>query len=135
MALALVIGWHARKALLLVSAGLARDSKSFDLDPLDRELHLASAITARLFRRVTETTACTRLSLLQQSEMVITLHRIIEAEAWMDAAIALISFELPSWGVRRLICEEGGWLCSLSRQPNLPTSLDEPARASEHERD
>ena len=109
---------------------LARDSQSLDLDLLDRELHLASAITAPLFRKVTESAACTRLSSLQQSGMAITLDRIIEAGAWTDAAIALIGFELPHWSIRRLVCEDGEWLCSLSRQPNLPMFLDEPAEGS-----
>jgi hypothetical protein len=45
----------------------------------------------------------------------ITLDRLIEAGAWTDAAITLIGFELPSWSVRRLACEDGEWLCSLSR--------------------
>jgi hypothetical protein len=108
----------------------ARGSQSFDLDLLDRELHLAAAITAPLFCKVTESAACTRLSSLQQSGAVIMLDRIIEAGAWTDAAIALIGFELPHWSVRRLVCEDGEWLCSLSRQPNLPMFLDDPAEGS-----
>jgi hypothetical protein len=42
----------------------------------------------------------------------------------------LIEFELPDWSVRRVVCEGGEWLCSLSRQPNLPIFLDEPAEGS-----
>jgi hypothetical protein len=106
----------------------ARDSQSFNLDLLDRQLHLASAITAPLFRKVTESAACTRLSSPQQSGMATTLDRIIEADAWTDAAIALIGFELLNWRARRLVCEDG--LCSLSRQPALPIFLDEPAQGS-----
>jgi hypothetical protein len=109
---------------------LAPDLQSFDLDLLDRELHLASAITAPLFRKVTESAACTRLSSLRQSGKPITLDRMIEAGAWTDAAVTLIGFELPNWSVRRLVCEDGEWLCSLSRQPNLPIFLDEPAEGS-----
>ena len=108
----------------------ARDSQSFNLDLLDRQLHLASAITAPLFRKVTESAACTRLSSLQQSGMATTLDRIIEADAWTDAAIALIGFELLNWSARRLVCEDGEWLCSLSRQPALPIFRDEPAQGS-----
>jgi hypothetical protein len=106
----------------------ARDSQLFNLDLLDRQLHLASAITAPLFRKVTESAACTRLSSLQQSGMATTLDRIIEADAY--AAIALIGFELLNWSARRLVCEDGEWLCSLSRQPALPIFLDEPAQGS-----
>ena len=106
---------------------LAPESQSFDLDLLDRELYLAPAVTALLFRKVTESGACTRLPSLRQMGKTITLDRLIEAGAWTDAAITLIGCELPNWGVRRLVCEEGEWLCSLSRQPNLPIFLDESA--------
>jgi hypothetical protein len=40
---------------------------------------------------------------------------------------ALIALELPLWTVRRLAFENGEWLCSLSRQPNLPMALDDCA--------
>jgi len=108
----------------------APESQSFNLDLLDRELHLAPAVTALLFRKVTESGACTRLSSLRQLGKPITLDRLIEAGAWTDAAITLIGFELPNWSVRRLVCEDGEWHCSLSRQPNLPIFLDEPAEGS-----
>jgi len=42
----------------------------------------------------------------------------------------LIELELPRWKVRRLVYEDGGWFCSLSRQPGLPVTLDETADAS-----
>ena len=45
-------------------------------------------------------------------------------------AIILIGFEFPNWCVRRLVCEDGEWLCSLSRQPNLSIFLDELAEGS-----
>ena len=60
----------------------------------------------------------------------ITLDRLIEAGAWADAAIALVRLELPNWSLRRLVYEDGEWLCSLSRQPNLPIFLDEPGEGS-----
>ena len=91
------------------------EPQSLDLDLLDRELHVAPAVTALLFRKVIESGACTRLPSLRQMGKTITLDRLIEAGAWTDAAITLIGFELPSWSVRRLACEDGEWLCSLSR--------------------
>jgi hypothetical protein len=109
---------------------LVRDSQLLDLDLLDRELDLAPAITAPLFRKVTGSAACTRVASVQESEMATTLDRLIEAGAWTDAAIGLIGFELPHWSVRRLVYEDGEWLCSLSRRPNLPMFLDEPAERS-----
>jgi hypothetical protein len=90
---------------------------------------VAPAVTALLFRKVIESGACTRLPSLRQMRKTIALDRAIEAGAWTDA-ITLIGFELPNWSVRRLFCEDGEWLCSLSRQPNLPIFLDEPAEAS-----
>jgi hypothetical protein len=60
----------------------------------------------------------------------ITLDRLIEAGAWADAAIALVGLELPNWSLRRLVYEDGEWLCSLSRQPNLPIFFDEPGEGS-----
>jgi len=52
------------------------------------------------------------------------LERLIAAGAWTDAALVLIELELPAWSLRRLIREDDEWFCSLSRQPNLPTTLD-----------
>jgi hypothetical protein len=78
---------------------LAPESQSCDLDLLDRELYLAPAVTALLFRKVTESGACKRLPSLRQMGKTITLDRVIEAGAWTDAAITLIGFELPNWNV------------------------------------
>jgi hypothetical protein len=58
------------------------------------------------------------------------INQLIEAGAWNDAALALIALELPAWKLRRLVHEDGQWLCSLSRQPNLPLALDDTADAS-----
>ena len=108
----------------------APESQSLDLDPLDRELYLAPAVTPLLFRKVTESGACTWLPSLRQMGKTITLDRVIEAGAWTDATITLIGFELPNWSVRRLVCEDREWVCFLSWQPNLPIFLDEPAQGS-----
>ncbi len=70
--------------------------------------------------------ACTRIP----AEKVARIDQLIEAGAWSDAALALIDLELPAWKLRRLVYEDGEWLCSLSRQPNLPMALDDTADAS-----
>jgi hypothetical protein len=57
------------------------------------------------------------------------IERLIEAEAWCDAVMALIRIALPLWDIRRLVCENGEWFCSLTRQPNLPLDLDDTADA------
>jgi hypothetical protein len=58
------------------------------------------------------------------------VSRLVESGAWTDAALALVEFELPQWKLRRIVYEDGEWLCSLSRQPQLPPELDEVAEAS-----
>ena len=99
-----------------------------DFERLDEALRLTPSLSAEAFGHVIE--HCTRLSSLRQAGKATKLARLIEAGAWTDAAIALIEFELPHWSVRRIVCEDGEWLCSLSRQPNLPIFLDECAEGS-----
>jgi hypothetical protein len=98
-----------------------------DFERLDEALRVTPALSSELFGRVTE--HCMRLSSLRQSGKAIELDRAIEAGAWTDAAITLIEFELPNWRIRRIVCEDGEWVCSLSRQPSLPIFLDEPVEA------
>jgi hypothetical protein len=72
--------------------------------------------------------ACTRIPLISgETERI---DRLIVAGAWTDAALALVALELPAWTVRRLAYEDGEWVCSLSRQPNLAESFDETVDAS-----
>jgi hypothetical protein len=99
------------------------------LDRLANELRLARALTGELFSRITGN-ACTRLPLLNKAGKSGQLDRLIEAEAWTDAALALIELELPGWKLRRLAYEDGEWICCLSRQPNLPVQIDDTADAT-----
>jgi hypothetical protein len=55
--------------------------------------------------------------------------RLIDAEAWADAALALIELELPLWQVRRIAYDEGEWHCALSRERELPDWLDAAVEA------
>ena len=57
------------------------------------------------------------------------IQRLAAAEAWTDAALALIALEEPRWRLRRLAREDGEWHCALSRQPDLPLGLDDCAEA------
>ena len=50
------------KRLAMGPCHAAPEPQSLDLDLLDRELHVAPAVTALLFRKVIESGACTRLS-------------------------------------------------------------------------
>jgi hypothetical protein len=68
--------------------------------------------------------ACWRLPSLGPSERTARLMRLIDAEAWADAALALLELELPRWQVRRIAYDEGEWHCALSRERELPDWLD-----------
>ena len=57
------------------------------------------------------------------------VERLLAAGAATDAALMLIALELPGWQLRRLVYEDGEWLCSLSRQPYVPYDLDDTADA------
>jgi len=102
-----------------------------DFERLDVALRSAPALSSRLLRDVTE--GCTRLASLRQSGRAAALDRLVEAGAWTDAALGLLKLELPSWTIRRLVREGDEWFCTLSRQPNLPIALDEPAEAAHAE--
>jgi hypothetical protein len=95
------------------------------VDRLIDQLRLAPTLTTDLFSDVI-VHACTRLTAGNAAR----IDQLIEAGAWTDATIALIELELPAWKLRRLVYEDGAWLCSLSRQPNLPVALDDTADAS-----
>jgi hypothetical protein len=93
-------------------------------DRLTGELRRAPAVTANLLSNVI-VEACMRLPALNATR----LDQLTKVGAWNDAALALIELELPTWKVRRLICEDGVWLCSLSRQPNMPIEFNDTADA------
>jgi hypothetical protein len=96
-----------------------------DFAQLDDELRLAPALGPELFRKLLAH-AGARISLLRQSGRAVRIEGLIEAGAWTEAALAAVELELPAWKVRRLVQEDGMWLCSLTRQPNLPIALDDP---------
>jgi hypothetical protein len=98
------------------------------IDALDDELRNARELQRGLFGKVIAA-VCTRLQLLRKLGRAGQLDRLADAGAWTDAALALIALELPAWKVRRLACENGEWLCSLSRQPHTPIMLDDTAEA------
>jgi hypothetical protein len=99
------------------------------IERADKALQLASAPTAGLFSKVMQG-ACARLPALKGLGSAARLERLIDAGAWAEAALALVELEMPAWSVRRLACERGEWVCSLSRQPNLPIAVDDTAEAS-----
>jgi hypothetical protein len=98
------------------------------LGRLEEQLRCARAITSQLMSDVIGQ-ACTRFPAHSRTVKA-KVNRLIESGAWTDATLALVELELPQWKLRRIIYEDGEWLCSLSRQPQLPLGLDEVAEAS-----
>jgi hypothetical protein len=101
--------------------------RQVDFDELDAVLQSASALSTSLFRKVLE--GCIRFESLRQAGKARLLDELAEAGAWTDAALRLLDLELPNWSIRRLVREGDDWLCTLSRQPNLPIALDDPVEA------
>ena len=72
---------------------------------------------------------CRRFPSLGQGERSARIMRLVDVEAWADAALALIDLELPMWQVRRIAYDEGEWHCALSRERELPDWLDAAVEA------
>jgi hypothetical protein len=102
-------------------------NNSDSLGALDNALRNAREPSVDLFSKIINS-GCTRVPALTQA--LTHIARLAEIGAWTEATFALIGLELPLWTVRRLAYENGEWLCSLSRQPNLPMTLDDCAEAT-----
>jgi hypothetical protein len=98
------------------------------LGELEVRVRRIQAITPRLLFYVIAG-VCVR-SAVRSGPAKTRIDRLIEAGAFTEATLALIELELPQWQLRRLVYEDGEWLCCLSRQPALPAGLDECAEAS-----
>jgi len=57
-------------------------------------------------------------------------RRLVTAQAWTDAALALMEIELPQWSLRRLTYDDGQWHCTLGRNHALPEWLDDTVEGS-----
>ena len=102
--------------------------RRYDPPSLGDRLRNAQAMTRPLMIEIIET-ACRRIPSLGQSGRTERLTRLIDAEAWADAALVLMELELPMWQVRRIAYDEGEWHCALSRERELPDWLDEAVEA------
>jgi hypothetical protein len=98
------------------------------LDDLHARLSGAQFVTPDLMSKVVAYT-CARIAMPNGSARLGQINRLIEAQAWTDAALALLALALPHWKPRRLVYEDGAWLCSLSKQWNLPDWLGDCAEA------
>ena len=88
------------------------------------QLRNAGYVTAKFLADIVHATG-RRLPSANPNAKAARVERLILAQAWTDAALALIDLELPQWQVRRLVYDEGEWHCALSRQRELPDWLDQ----------
>ena len=92
---------------------------------LDDRLRDAYGVTAEFLSDIVSET-CRRFPSNGGSAKAARVERLIQSQAWTDAALALIDLELPQWHVRRLAYDDGEWYCALSRQRELPDWIDQP---------
>ncbi|WP_440642149.1 hypothetical protein ACSHT2_14405 [Bradyrhizobium sp. PUT101] len=102
--------------------------RRYDPPSLGDRLRNAQAMTRPLMLDIIGH-VCRRIPALGQSGRTARLARLIDAEAWADAALALLELELPMWQVRRIAYDEGEWHCALSRERELPDWLDAAVEA------
>jgi hypothetical protein len=102
--------------------------RCYDRSSLGKRLDNAHVMTRPLMLDIIEH-ACRRFPSIGQSERTRRIMRLIDAEAWADAALALIELEIPMWQVRRIAYDEGEWHCALSRERELPDWLDAAVEA------
>jgi hypothetical protein len=70
-----------------------------------------------------------RISALGASNRAGRLQRLVQAEAWTEAALALVQLELPHWKLTRLVFDDGEWCCTLGKHWQLPEWLDDSVDA------
>ena len=97
------------------------------LTALQEQLSCAQAPTPDLMAEVIAR-ACPRTQARSPAGTT-RIGRLIESGAVAEAAFALLELELPGWKLRRLVHEDGEWICSLSKHTELPDWLDDTAEA------
>ena len=102
--------------------------RHYDPPSLARRLSDAQTMTRPLMLDIIER-ACHRFSSPAQTERRARIMRLVDAQAWTDAALAVMELELPLWQVRRIAYDEGEWHCALSRERELPDWLDAAVEA------
>lgn len=95
---------------------------------LSQQLRDSAAMTRPLMLDIIAQ-ACRRYPSLGQGKRTARIVRLIDAEAWADAALRLLELELPMWQVRRIAYDEGEWHCAVSRERELPDWLDQAVEA------
>ena len=96
---------------------LLRREKQTALSLRDR-LALATQVTPELYSAVAEAVGVW----VRDAARV---RRLLEAEAWTDAALALSDAALPHWKITRIAFDDGEWFCRISKHWQLPDWLDD----------
>jgi len=102
-------------------------SESPKLMALAAKLRAADAVTPELLAEILEISR--RRLLRGRGEQARYFNQLIQARAWIDAAMALLELELPLWCIRRIAYDGGEWHCALSRKRELPDWLDHSIEA------
>ena len=94
------------------------------LRALQAQLRRARAVTPGLMADVLALVA-ERYSAPSYLACAKRIDALIEAEAWTDAALALLDLELPQWKLRRIARDDSEWRCCVGKQRPLPEWLDD----------
>jgi hypothetical protein len=108
---------------------LLQPDRSDRLRRLRDDVRAAQNVTRRLMAEAFAALG-ERHSALPSAAPVQRVAALLEAEAWTDAALALLALELPHWTLRRIAYDDGEWRCSLGTQRPLPEWLDDTVEAS-----
>src|ERR1700745_3299207 len=96
---------------------------------VDSELRGAEEVTPALMAGLLAL-AEVRHSALGRCGQADQVRHLIRAEAWTDAALALLEFGLPQWKLRCVTYEDSEWFCSLGKRGPLPSWLDDVVTVS-----
>ena len=98
------------------------------LERLAHKIKLTEAPSCDLIEEIAA--ACERFGALKRTSKFASFEAWCKSSAWLDATLALVSGALPNWSIRRIVKDDGFWICSLSRSPNLPIELDDGVEAT-----
>jgi hypothetical protein len=85
------------------------------LDPLRDRILTAKSVTPAFMSDVLAL-ACDHLVGPDGGETAGRIRRCLRAEAWVDAALALVAAALPQWRICRIVHDDGEWYCELGKQ-------------------
>jgi hypothetical protein len=93
------------------------------LAQLRRRIDAATEVTPALMREAIEA-ACGKL-MDGRSGAASAIWRLVQTEAYVDAALALVGTALPDWSVRRICRDDGMWWCAMNTSQPVYWDADE----------